>query len=121
MMQMDSETLAVTLAQIAGDHNAEDVTVMDVRGRSPVTDFFIVCSGGSARLRQTICDMMKEYGRSIEDRAYGVTGYDAGNWILVDFVNVVIHIFSPDFRDYYDLELLWGDSPRVDWARKDSA
>ncbi|MFQ5490333.1 MAG: ribosome silencing factor [Phycisphaerae bacterium] len=118
---MHAEQLAVEAARIAHDHQAEAVTVMDLRGRSPVTDFFVICTGASDRQRQTVCDMVKEYGRKIGDRPLGVTGYDTGNWILLDFFDVIIHIFSAEFRDYYDLELLWGDAPRIEWTRSASA
>ena len=115
------QQFAIEAARIAHDYQAESVTIMDLRGRSPVTDFFVICTGSSDRQRQTVCDMVKEYGRSIDDRAIGTCGFDTGNWILVDFFDVVVHIFSAEFRDYYDLELLWGDAPRIEWARQASA
>ena len=121
MAGTSGEQLAVEAARIAHDHNAEDVTVMDVRGKSPVTDFFVICSGTSGRQRQTVCDRIKEYGGSIGDKPYGVAGYQTANWILLDFVDVVVHVFAPEYREYYDLELLWGDAPRIEWQRSASA
>jgi ribosome-associated protein len=115
MPDTNGEHLAVQVARIAHEHNAEDITVMDLRGLSPVTDFFVICSGTSDRQRQTVCDMVKDYGRSIDQRPLSVSGYQTANWILVDFVDVVLHVFAPEYREYYDLELLWGDAPRVDW------
>lgn len=108
-------------ARIASDRKAEDVTVMDLRGISPVTDYFVICTGTSDRQMRAICDEIREYGQRIGLRSIGVAGYDTGQWILIDFVNVVVHIFTPEHREYYDLELLWGDAPRVDWSRSATA
>ncbi len=115
MPEVSGRELAIQLAQVAHEHNAEEVTVMDLRGLSPVTDYFVICSGSSDRQRQTVCDMVKEHGRTLGERPLSVSGYDTANWILVDFVNVVLHVFAPEYREYYDLELLWGDAPRVKW------
>ena len=82
-----------------------------------VTDYFVICTGTSDRQMRAICDEIREYGQRIGLRSIGVAGYDTGQWILVDFVNVVVHIFTPEHREYYDLELLWGDAPRIDWSR----
>lgn len=121
MSQPSAEEFAVEVARIAGDHQAEDLTVMDLRGLSPVTDFFVICSCASERRRQTVCDMIKGYGREVGEPVYHVSGYQVANWILLDFVNVVIHVFGPEYRQYYDLELLWGDAPRISWERSASA
>ena len=116
-----AEQFAVEAARIAHDHQAEDVTIMDLRGLSPVTDFFVICSGASDRQRQTVCDMIKDYGRRVGQGVYHVSGYRTANWILLDFVDVVVHVFGPQYRQYYDLELLWGDAPRIEWTRSASA
>jgi len=116
MSTPDTERFAIEAARIAHQHNAEDVTVMDLRGLSAVTDFFVICSGTSQRQMQTVCDMVREHARKIDEPVYRVSGYATANWILLDFVNVVVHIFRPEYREYYDLELLWGDAPRLDWV-----
>ena len=121
MPQVSAERFAIETARIAHDHNAEDVTVMDLRGLSPVTDFFVICSGTSDRQRRTVCDMVKDYGRTIDFKPLGLSGYHTANWVLVDFVDVVLHVFAPEYREYYDLELLWGDAPRIEWIRSASA
>jgi ribosome-associated protein len=121
MAESSAQQFAVEAARIAEHHNAEDVTVMDLRGLSPVSDFFVICSGTSPRQIQTVCDMIKEYARRIGEPVYHVSGYETANWVLLDFVDVVVHIFRPEYREYYDLELLWGDAPRVEWTRPASA
>jgi len=121
MPGLRAEQFAVEVARIAHDHNAEQVTVMDLRRLSPVTDFFVICSGTSDRQRQTVCDMIKDYSRKVGEAVYHVSGYSVANWILLDFVDVVVHVFAPEYREYYDLELLWGDAPRIEWAKSVSA
>ncbi|HUU83242.1 MAG TPA: ribosome silencing factor [Phycisphaerae bacterium] len=116
-----AEQLAIEIARVANEQNAEDVTVMDLRGLSPVTDFFVICSGTSGRQLQALCDTIRECARKVGERAHGVAGYDVANWVLVDFINVMVHIFTPEHRQYYDLELLWGDAPRIDWTKSASA
>ena len=109
--------LAIELARITHDDRCEDVAVMDLRGLSPVTDFFVICSGTSDRQMRTAADHAIEYGRKIGEPPFSKSGLETATWILIDFVNVVLHIFTPEHRDYYDLELLWGDAPRIDWSR----
>ena len=112
---------AIELARIAHDDKCEDITVMNLTGLSPVTDFFVICSGTSDRQMKTAAEHMIEYGKRINEPPFGKSGLDSASWILIDFVNVVVHIFTPEHREYYDLELLWGDAPRIDWARSATA
>ena len=109
--------LATAAARIAQDDNAEDIVVLDLRGISEVTDYFVICTGTSARQMATVADDITDHGKSIGQRVYRVTGLETGQWILADFVDVVVHIFDKPQRSYYDLELMWGDSPRVDWRK----
>ena len=62
-----------------------------------------------------------EYGRKVGERPYGQDGRETATWMVLDFVDVVVHIFDPPHREYYDLELLWGDAPRVEWALSKTA
>ncbi len=89
---------------------------MDLRGRSAVTDFFVICSGTSDRQIRATADTIIEHAKKLGSPAYGTTGYQNASWLLVDFVDVVVHIFTPQQRAFYDLELLWGDSPRLTWT-----
>lgn len=113
--------LAIELARIADGDRCEDIVVLDLRGLSPVTDFFVVASGTSDRQMRTAAEHIVEYGKRIGDRHYSITGMDTANWILVDYVHVVVHVFTPQHREYYDLELLWGDAPRIEWQSPASA
>ncbi len=94
---------------------------MDLRGLSAVTDFTVICTGTSERQMRAVASKLTEYGKKVGEKPYGVSGLDACTWVLLDFVDVVVHIFAPAYRNYYDLELLWGDAPRVEWKRSESA
>ena len=116
-----ARAFAIQAARIAVDGNAEDITVLDLRGVSPVTDYFVICTGTSTRQMRTVADDAIAYGRSIGERVWQVAGMEAADWIVLDFVDVVVHIFDQVRRRRYDLELIWGEAPRVRWraaARK---
>ncbi len=110
---------AIELARVAHDLKCEDVTCMDLRGICGVTDFSVICTGTSDRQMRATADHMVEMGRRHDERPYGVSGYETATWILLDYIDVVVHIFARPYRDYYDLELLWGDAPRLDWRLSD--
>jgi len=82
---------------------------------SSVADFFVIATATSDRQMRAIADHIEDYGRQVGQQPYGVSGYDSATWLLADYVDVVVHLFDPQRRRYYDLELLWGDAPRVEW------
>lgn len=102
-------------ARIAEEMRAEEVLILDLRGISSVADFFVIGTGTSDRQMRAIADAIREYGKTVGQKPYGVSGYDSPSWLLMDYVDVVIHLFDPAKRRYYDLELLWGDAPRIEW------
>lgn len=112
---------AIELARIAHDNKSENVVALDLRGISSVTDFVLICTGTSDRQIRAVADLAIEYGKKVGERPYGVAGLQNGTWVLLDYVDVVFHIFAPGYREYYDLELLWGDAPRIEWTRSESA
>ena len=118
---MTAYQFAIQLARIAHENKAEDVVALDLRGISPVTDFTVIGTGTSDRQMRTVADQAVEYGTKLGERPYGFTGYQSATWILIDFVDVVLHVFGRPYRAYYDLELLWGDAPRLEWTRSESA
>ena len=117
----NAHQFAVELAKIAHDNKTDDLVVFDLRGLSPVTDFTVIGTGTSDRQMRAVADCVVEYGKKVGQRPYGVAGYDGGTWILLDYVDVVMHMFGRPYREYYDLELLWGDAPRLPWARSETA
>ena len=109
---MNPEQLAETIAAQAADKKAIDVIELDVRKVLGYTDFFLVCSGNTARQTKAIHDgihqaLKDEYG--ILPRR--VEGAREASWILMDYLDVVVHIFTPEARDFYRLEQLWGEVP----------
>lgn len=89
------------------------MVVLDLKGLSPVTDFFVIGTGTSARQMRAVADDLEELAKELGDRV--MTRSIDDHWIVLDFVDVVIHIFSDEARAFYDLESLWGDAQRVTW------
>jgi len=103
------------------DKKAEDVAVLDLTDLGSITDYFIVCHGRSSRQAQAISDRVEEKLREAKVRPGHIEGYEAGEWILMDYVDFVVHVFTQDKREYYDLERLWSDAPRLELAAEPPA
>jgi ribosome-associated protein len=104
---------AKAAAKAAMQRHCTDVVILDLRGKSPATDFFVIATGTSDRQMRTIADEISEIGRGGGFNRFGSAGYEQSKWILLDFIDVVVHIFDNEYRNYYDLDLLWGDAKRV--------
>ena len=104
---------ALTVAKLAGERNCTDIVVMDLTGISPATDYFVIATGTSDRQMRALADEICQDAKKQGVQRFGRAGYEQGRWILLDFVDVVIHVFDAEYRDYYDLELLWGDAERL--------
>jgi ribosome-associated protein len=109
---------ALAAAELAANTRAEEIVLLDLRGRSPVTEFFVIATGTSPRQMRTVAEEIQELGKRMGFRAWQTSGIESAKWILVDCVNVVAHIFDGESREFYDLELLWGDCPRIDWRKE---
>jgi len=107
--------LAIAAARIAQDDNCEDIVVLDLRGVSPVTDYFVIATGTSDRQMRSVADDISNHGRKIGQKRWKMAGEDTAEWLLMDFFDVVVHLFDEDHRRYYDLELMWGEAPKVQW------
>lgn len=121
MGEQNSYQFAIETARILNDLKSENVVALDLRGVSAVTDFTIIATGTSERQLRGVADAIIEYGRKVGQKPYGYSGYENAAWVVVDFVDVVVHLFARPYRDYYDLELLWGDAPKLDWSRSETA
>lgn len=99
------------VAAFALEKKAVEITVMDVRKVTDVTRFFVVCSGQSSPQVKAIADHVIDSCRDAGLEIYHVEGYDSLRWVLIDLVDIVVHVFQPDVRRYYQLERLWGDAP----------
>lgn len=101
------------ICDAALERNARDPVILDLRGLSDATDFFVVASGDSDVHARAIAEMVREGMDDAGFEPVGVEGGDQGRWILVDYFNVVVHLFVPRVRDFYRLERLWGDAPQI--------
>ena len=110
---LSAEEKARQAARAALDRKALDVVVLDVQGLSSVTDYFLVCSGKSTTHLQTISDAIHTDLKVAGVRPTHAEGRAASGWILLDYGDVLVHMFLEDTRAYYALERLWGDAPAV--------
>ncbi len=111
---MEPERLAETIAALALDKKAQDVVVLDLREIGGYTDYFVICSGSSDRQTKAIHDGIQlglKKGHGVLPRR--VEGATESRWIVMDYLDVVAHVFLGDVRDHYRLEAVWGDVPRV--------
>lgn len=111
---IESKDFALETGKIAIELNCYDVMVIDLRGISPATDFFVIATCTSGRQGRTVCDKIMEYARENGLARFGLAGYEQGKWVLIDFVDVVVHIFDDEYREYYELETLWGDGAKLE-------
>jgi ribosome-associated protein len=109
----DAHRTAVTAARAALDKKAEQVVVLDLRGMSGYTDYLVIGSGTSDRQLEAIAEGIDKELKSMGHRLVGSEGQRGGRWVLLDFGDVVVHIFHHEDRAHYDLEGLWADAPRV--------
>lgn len=111
---MTSETLATLCAAAAADKKAVDIVALDLRGISTFTDFFVICSGTSEPHLKAIASSIEDTLRTDHNvRPSAVDGYPLSQWIVMDFSDVIVHIFHESKREFYSLEDLWSDAPRL--------
>ncbi len=108
-----AKALALTAAKLAAERHCTNIVVLDLRDISPATDYFMIATGTSNRQMRSVADEICQAARDQGQQRFGRAGYEQARWILLDFVDVVIHIFDAEYRDYYDLEMLWGDAERL--------
>jgi ribosome-associated protein len=111
----DARQFAIDAARLAAHTHCGNVKVLDVSGVSPVTDFFVIATGTSPRQMHTVCDEIEELGEPRNYKPLAKPGYGGDHWILVDFFDVVVHVFDAEARLFYDLDNLWGDGKIVEW------
>jgi ribosome-associated protein len=114
--KIDARQFAIDAAKTAADTRCTNVVVLDVRGQSPVTDYFVIGTGTSDRQMRAVADAVEEMAGPLGNRVINRSVDE--HWILIDFVDVVVHVFSDEARHFYDLESLWGEAKRVEWKEK---
>ena len=113
-----ARAFALEAARLAANTRCNNVVVLDVTGLCPVTDYFVIATGTSPRQMRTVIDDVEELGDQRAFKSFSRSGYDGESWILADFIDVIVHVFSADARQYYDLDNLWGDARTLDWQAK---
>ncbi len=108
-----SRNFAVEAARLAQTTRCHNVIVLEMHGVSPITDFYVIATGTSPRQMRAVCDQVDELAEKMGQKSFHRSGYEGESWIAVDYVDVVLHIFSQDARYYYDLENLWGDAKKI--------
>jgi ribosome silencing factor RsfS/YbeB/iojap len=112
---------AIESARLLADDKCEDVVVLDVRELSQVADFIVIGSGTSERQMNSVLTHVRDLGDEMGFPSYRASTDERSTWLLADFVDVVVHVFEPNTRAHYDLEMLWGDAERIPWEREAGA
>jgi ribosome-associated protein len=100
---------------VAEEHKARDVVVLDMRDITPLYDYFVLATGTSRRQVHTLTEEIDAAMRQEGDLRQSVEGYESSKWVVQDYGDVIVHVFMPETRDYYAIEDLWADAPRVSW------
>jgi ribosome-associated protein len=117
-----SRAIALAAAEAAREKQAADVVVLDVAELLSITDYFMICSTSSNRQLKTVIEAVEErVRRELDLRPVRREGEADAGWWLLDYVDVVVHVFGEEERAYYDLERLWSDAPRPAWAAEGAA
>ena len=112
---------AVESARHFAATRCHNVVVLDMQGLSPITDFMVIGTGTSPRQMRTVVDQLEEIADPKGHHKLSRSGDETSQWIVVDFVDVVCHVFDQDARQFYDLDNLWGDAKRLEWEQAPSS
>ena len=117
MIKNDSKLQVSEAFRACLEKKAEEITVLELeKGAGAFTDYFVVCSGTNPRQVQAIADEVELRLKQAGLRPTHIEGYRQAEWVLLDYVDFVVHIFSGESRGYYALEELWGDPPKLEWG-----
>jgi ribosome-associated protein len=116
-----SRDVAIAAARAAADKQASDIVVLDVSKIIVITDHFVICSAGTQRQIRSVIDAVEASLRDLGVKPMRREGEAEAGWWLLDYVDVVVHVFGEEERAYYDLERLWSDAPQVGWQASDAA
>jgi ribosome-associated protein len=110
---MDTMELAKIAKEAIEDKKGMDIKVLDLRGLSNITDFFVIASGSNSNQLRAMADMVEEKLFKAGLRLHHSEGYSGGVWILLDFGNIIVHLFNKEERDFYSLDRVWGDAKEI--------
>ena len=117
----DGREIALTAARAAAAKQATDVTILDVHDLIVITDYFVIASGETDRQVKTILEEVERAVRDLGEKPVRREGDADSRWVLLDYIDVVVHVFAQEEREYYDLERLWRDAPRLGWNGSEQA
>ncbi len=120
-LQVEPREKALQAARAAVDRRGEEVLVLDMRGLMSICDYFVICNGRSRLHVEAIAQEVEEQMKAEGVRMTQSEGIPDASWVILDYLDVVVHIFEPQARRFYDLERLWGDAPRVEVTEAESA
>ncbi|GGJ12080.1 ribosomal silencing factor RsfS [Alicyclobacillus cellulosilyticus] len=112
-MTLPIAQLALQAAQAAAGKKAEDILVLDIRDLTPIADYFVICSANSGPQIEAVAHAVKDRMEELGVPCRGTEGLDEARWVLLDFGDLVVHVFRPEEREFYHLERLWGDGRAV--------
>ena len=112
---LDPKEIAITCAKVADQKKARDILILDISKLSSVTDYFVICTGINERQLYAIADEIEKQLKALSVKKFGMEGNREAKWILIDYGSVIVHLFDQEMRSYYELELLWGDAPKIPW------
>ncbi len=124
MTDADHEKLrsfAIEAARLLHDRHCEDICVLNVQNLSQVCDYVVIASGTSDRQMKSVADELEDLGDEYDNPCFRSNKDTGVTWIVIDFVDLVAHVFEPNQRMYYDLESLWSDAPKIDWKRPENS
>lgn len=116
-----SREVAARAARAAAAKQATDIVVLDVHELIVITDYFVICTASSNRQVKTAIEAIEDSIRELGEKPIRREGEDEAGWWLLDYIDVVVHVFGEEEREYYDLERLWRDAPRLEWQEPDVA
>jgi len=115
------DVLAVEAARLLNDYHCTDILIFDVRAMSQVTKYVVIATGTSDRQIKALAGHVHQLAKGHGYQRYGSDQDRESRWIVLDFVEAMVHLFEPATRAFYDLEMLWGDAPKVSWRREAGA
>lgn len=110
---MDSKEKALKTAEFLHDKKAQDIKILELKELTIITDYFVICSAESTTQVKALAEYLQETMQQEGYKLYGIEGFSYAHWVLMDYGDVIVHIFLEETRRYYDLERLWLDAPRI--------
>ncbi len=111
---MDSQEKAIKIGKILDNKKGEDISVLKVAGITSITDYYVIVTAKNTVHAKTLCDEIEEQLKKQGISPRNIEGYQSAMWILLDYENVIVHVFYEETRKFYDLERLWSDAQRID-------